>query len=77
MATDSTQNSPDPGWNFQNSYARLPEAFYTQLNPVPVSAPELVILNVALARLLGLNPDALMGGEGAAVFSGNRLPEGL
>jgi serine/tyrosine/threonine adenylyltransferase len=43
---------------------------------VPVRAPKLVILNGALARSLGLNPDALEGEEGAAVFSGNRLPEG-
>ncbi|MEN8807545.1 MAG: protein adenylyltransferase SelO family protein, partial [Desulfobacterales bacterium] len=76
MTPSSRQNRPDAGWNFDNSYTRLPEAFYARLNPVPVPAPKLVIFNVALAQLLGLNPDALNGDEGAAVFSGNRLPEG-
>ena len=67
---------PDAGWKFDNSYARLPEAFYVRLNPVPVRAPEIVVFNATLAKFLGLNPDALKGNEGAAVFSGNRLPEG-
>jgi uncharacterized protein YdiU (UPF0061 family) len=35
-----------------------------------------VVFNAALAQFLGLNPDALVGDEGAAVFSGNRIPEG-
>ena len=38
--------------------------------------PELVVFNVALAKFLGLNPDALKGDEGAAVLSGNRIPDG-
>ena len=67
---------PDVGWNFDNSYARLPEAFYARLNPTPVSKPELVVFNDALAKFLGLNPEALKGDEGAAVFSGNKIPEG-
>ncbi len=76
MTTGSRQTPSDPGWHFDNSYARLPEAFHVRLNPVPVPAPKLVVFNAALARFLGLNPDALQGKEGAAVFSGNRLPEG-
>ena len=70
------QNLPDAGWNFDNSYARLPATFYARLNPVPVRKPELVLFNAALAQFLGLNPNALGGDEGAAIFSGNRLPEG-
>ena len=76
MTPSSSRNRPDGGWKFDNSYARLPEAFYARLNPVPVRVPKLVIFNAALARFLGLNPDALNGDEGAAVFSGNRLPGG-
>ena len=76
MTPSSRQNRLDAGWNFDNSYARLPEAFSVRLNPVPVRTPKLVIFNAALAKFLGLNPDALNGDEGAAVFSGNRLPEG-
>jgi uncharacterized protein YdiU (UPF0061 family) len=76
MTHSSRQNRPDAGWNFENSYAWLPEAFYVRLNPVPVRTPKLVIFNVALAQFLGLNPEALKGDKGAAVFSGNRIPEG-
>jgi uncharacterized protein YdiU (UPF0061 family) len=76
MTRSSRQTRPDAGWTFDNSYTRLPEDFYVRLNPVPVRAPKLVIFNAALAQFLGLNPDALKGGEGAAVFSGNKIPEG-
>lgn len=76
MVPSSRQNHTGAGWQFENSYARLPEAFYVRLDPVPVRTPQLVVFNVALARFLGLNPDALKGDEGAAVFSGNRIPKG-
>jgi serine/tyrosine/threonine adenylyltransferase len=76
MRPSSRQNRLDAGWKLENSYARLPEAFYVRLNPVPVRTPKLVVFNVALAQFLGLNPDALKGYEGAAVFSGNWIPEG-
>ena len=72
----SRQSSPDAGWTFENSYADLPAAFYVQLNPVPVRMPKLVVFNDALAQFLGLDPDALKGDEGAAIFAGNRIPEG-
>jgi uncharacterized protein YdiU (UPF0061 family) len=76
IAPSSEQSRPKAGWKFDNSYARLPEAFYVRLNPVPVRQPKLVVFNEALAQFLGLDPDALKGDEGDAVFSGNRLPEG-
>jgi len=74
--TSSGENRPNAGWKFDNSYARLPQAFYARLNPVPVRTPKLVFFNAALAQSLGLNPDALKGDEGAAVFSGNSIPQG-
>ncbi|ANB60373.1 protein adenylyltransferase SelO [Anoxybacteroides amylolyticum] len=64
------------GWNFDNSYARLPERFFTRIHPTPVSAPQLVVLNRSLAEELGLNAEALASEEGVAVFAGNRIPEG-
>ncbi|MCH6267338.1 MULTISPECIES: protein adenylyltransferase SelO [Neobacillus] len=64
------------GWNFDNSYARLPQAFFTDTNPAPVASPNLVILNGHLASALGLNPKALQGEEAVAVFAGNKIPEG-
>jgi uncharacterized protein YdiU (UPF0061 family) len=76
MTIKSKQSRRDAGWNFDNSYVQLPEAFYVRLNPKPVSTPKLVVFNRALAQSLGLNPDALKGDEGAAVFSGNLIPEG-
>ncbi|BBO73932.1 UPF0061 protein [Desulfosarcina widdelii] len=72
----NTKNPSDSGWQFDNSYARLPHAFYVRLNPVTVRTPKLVVFNAGLAKFLGLNPDALKDDEGAALFSGNRIPEG-
>ena len=76
MMPKSSENRPNAGWKFENSYALLPEAFYVRLDPVPVRKPKLVVFNVALAQFLGLNPDVLKGDEGAAVFSGNRILKG-
>jgi hypothetical protein len=57
---------------FDNSYARLPEAFYASLPPTPVRAPRLIAFNADLARIMGID-------EGdaetlAQVFSGNACP---
>nr|WP_263323706.1 YdiU family protein [Neobacillus sp. Marseille-Q6967] len=64
------------GWNFDNSYARLPKVFFSNTNPTPVSAPELVKINEPLAAALGLNVEELKSEDGAAVFAGNSIPEG-
>ncbi|QMV39831.1 protein adenylyltransferase SelO [Cohnella cholangitidis] len=66
----------ETGWNFDNSYARLPETFYTKLNPTPVRSPKLIIANSPLATSLGLNVQALINNDNVAVFAGNRIPEG-
>jgi len=63
-------------FGFDNTYARLPERFYSRLDPTPVTAPRLIRLNVDLARNLGLDPEALAGAEGAEVLAGNRIAEG-
>lgn len=49
------------GWNFDNSYSRLPESLFTKLNLTPVRSPKLIILNHPLAASLGLNGTALQG----------------
>ncbi len=59
---------------FDNSYARLPGAFYTRQNPEPVGAPTLIAYNEALGHLLGFSDAS--DAERAAVFSGVKLPEG-
>src|SRR5512134_3891468 len=61
---------------FDNSYARLPDRFYTRLAPTPVAKPALVAVNEALARDLGIDPAALASDDGIAVLAGNRVPEG-
>lgn len=61
---------------FDNSYAQLPQRFYTRLNPTPVAAPGLIRVNGELARLLRIDPDWLASAEGTAVIAGNRIPAG-
>jgi uncharacterized protein YdiU (UPF0061 family) len=63
-------------FGFANTYARLPERFYSRLDPTPVAAPRLVKLNVELARNLGLDPDALASAQGVDILAGNRVAEG-
>jgi uncharacterized protein YdiU (UPF0061 family) len=64
------------GWSFDNSYARLPESFFTKHKPTPVRSPKLIILNDPLATSLGLNGQALHSEDGVAVLAGNQIPEG-
>ncbi len=32
-------------WQLEDSYSNLPEQFFTKINPTPVSAPKLLLLN--------------------------------
>ncbi len=64
------------GWNFDNSYARLPEHFYTRVHPVPVTKPQLVAVNEKLANDIGLQLKKFSQQSLAQLFSGNVLPEG-
>ena len=59
---------------FDNSYARLPAAFFVRQPPTPVSAPRLIRLNRALARELGADPAALESDAGVACLAGNTIP---
>jgi len=71
-----TEKTIDTGWNFDNSYARLPEKLFTRQEPNPVRAPKLIMLNERLAASLGLDAQALQGDDGVAALAGNRIPEG-
>lgn len=64
------------GWKFDNSYARLPQLFFAEIDPTPVRSPEWVVLNEPLAIALGFNVQALKSEEGIEVLAGNRIPEG-
>ncbi len=63
-------------FNFDNSYARLESKLYSLLDPVKVKSPSVVLWNESLARESGVNISADQSDEIAAIFSGNRLPEG-
>uniref|UniRef100_UPI0039EDF8F5 protein adenylyltransferase SelO n=1 Tax=Bordetella sputigena TaxID=1416810 RepID=UPI0039EDF8F5 len=56
-----------------NSFAALPDAFYTRLNPQGLNAPRLVHANEDAAALIGLAPEALRTQAFLDVFSG-RVP---
>lgn len=61
---------------FDNSYARLPDRFFTRIAPTPVAEPGLIAINTSLARELGIDPDALASPEGVAALAGNANPDG-
>ncbi|MGC5773081.1 protein adenylyltransferase SelO [Paenibacillus pabuli] len=70
------QETLDKGWHFDNSYARLPQTFFTRQEAEPVQSPKMMIFNTLLAESLGLNAGALNSDEGTNVFAGNLIPEG-
>lgn len=59
---------------FDNSYAALPEGFFTRLNPTPVKEPKVLAWNAKLAAELGIKGDDVQ--VQAQVFGGNEVPEG-
>jgi len=60
------------GLPFDNTYARLPGAYYARLDPTPLPRPELVAFNPDAAALIGLDPAEAARPEFADYFSGNR-----
>ena len=61
---------------FDNSYSRLPDAFFSLIEPTPVSAPVMIRLNHDLATELGIDIGRLDSPEGLAILSGNHRPDG-
>lgn len=59
---------------FDNSYARLPGAFYSAQVPQPVAAPRLAAFNAQLAQVMNITPGEVQ--DMAQVFAGNALPQG-
>jgi len=57
---------------FDNSFAALPAAFYTRLEPLPLPNPQLVAVSRDVADLLGLPPEFLNSPQFAEIFAGNR-----
>jgi serine/tyrosine/threonine adenylyltransferase len=61
-------------FDFDNSFARLPERMFERQAPLPVASPRLVAFNAALARELAMAEAS--DGEYAAILSGNVVPPG-
>jgi len=63
---------------FDNSYARLPDAFFAKLNPTPFNAPpRLIHGNPAAAALIDLHPEQFARPEFAGTFGGSLLAPGM
>ncbi|HEX7175285.1 MAG TPA: YdiU family protein [Pyrinomonadaceae bacterium] len=61
---------------FDNTYARLPPAFYSKLAPTPLAEPHLVSFNPAAAELIGLDASEAERPEFVEAFGGKSLPRG-
>jgi uncharacterized protein YdiU (UPF0061 family) len=61
---------------FDNTYARLPEAFYSKVNPTAFPNPYLVSFNRAAAELIDLDPLEAERQEFVEYFSGDRALPG-
>ena len=61
---------------FDNTYARLPDAFFARTPPATPPAPDLVIFNTRLGRDLGFDPAAHDAAQLARWFSGAEPPPG-
>ncbi|MCB1434246.1 MAG: YdiU family protein, partial [Alphaproteobacteria bacterium] len=57
---------------FDNSYARLPGSMHASVLPTPVTKPQIIKVNTALAEELGIDPAALS----PEVAVGNAVPPG-
>ena len=63
-------------FQFDNSYARLPDRFHAAVYPEPVEGPVLLKFNAALADELGMVADLSDPARLAAVLAGNVVPAG-
>ncbi len=63
------------GLNLENSYASLPEIFFTRQSPSRVPSPKLAVLNYSLITSLGLNAQGLQSADGVDILAGNKTPE--
>ena len=62
--------------DFDNTYAELPDRFYSPFEARPVSDPETLRVNEPLADRLGFDPEWLESPAGAAFVAGNQFPDG-
>ncbi|TCV86775.1 protein adenylyltransferase SelO [Sulfurirhabdus autotrophica] len=62
--------------NFDNTYARLPDAFFAHQPPTPMTDPYMVSFNADVAKLIDLHPEEGMRAEFLEYFSGQRTLPG-
>ena len=62
------------GWNFDNSYGRLPESFHSRQPPVSVRSPQMVVFNATLAEELGVRCPDPRDESVAETLAGNLVP---
>lgn len=63
--------------SLSNTYSGLPGRFYAHVRPTGVPQPRMLKFNHALAAQLGLDARELDSPDGAEIFSGNSVPEGM
>ena len=61
---------------FDNSYSRLPESFYSRVEPARVPEPRLIRVNQPLAEQLGIDLEWLRSEAAVRTFAGNEIPTG-
>ena len=62
--------------NFDNTFARLPDIFYSRLNPTSLPCPYVVSFNPDAAKLIDLDNAEVFHPDFAEYFIGNRLLPG-
>ena len=63
-------------FDFENTYNKLPESFYSPIAPTEVKMPEYLIINEDLCQALNLDLEAIKSKEGLEILSGNQVEEG-
>ena len=71
-----TSKISNMGWQFDNTYSKLPDTMLSKQVPIPVKAPKVIILNYSLSKELGLDFSNTSNENLALIFSGNLLPRG-
>jgi serine/tyrosine/threonine adenylyltransferase len=62
-------------FQFDNTYATLPERFFARVRPAAVTAPRLIKVNRTLAEELRLDADWLASEDGVRVLAGQTVPD--
>ena len=65
------------GFNFDTSYIKLPDQFFTKLNPQGALNPQMIVLNDKLASSIGLDFSKISISQLANLFSfsGKLIPK--